>query len=224
MSLKSVIIAGAACALVASSAEAAGRFVNGSFEDGFTGWVYDEEQVHNPGEANHLAESGEVDQSYGPVDGTYIATIQANFTDTPVVLSQTFTTEGGLFSGSAAFLGEDFLPWNDSGYVRLYRLGGGEVSATSFDDGDGYEQLFYADIAGVGDWGYTPWTRFSIRLGAGTYRVEAGVIDRNDDRETSLLILDDFAMAVPEPGAWALMLTGFFGLGAALRRRRAALA
>lgn len=28
--------------------------------------------------------------------------------------------------------------------------------------------------------------------------------------------------AIPEPGAWALMLSGFFGLGAALRRRRAA--
>ena len=30
--------------------------------------------------------------------------------------------------------------------------------------------------------------------------------------------------AVPEPTAWAMMLLGFFGLGAALRRRRAALA
>ncbi len=27
--------------------------------------------------------------------------------------------------------------------------------------------------------------------------------------------------AIPEPAAWALMLTGFFGLGAAVRRRRA---
>ena len=30
--------------------------------------------------------------------------------------------------------------------------------------------------------------------------------------------------AVPEPATWALMLTGFFGLGLALRRRRAGLA
>jgi hypothetical protein len=28
--------------------------------------------------------------------------------------------------------------------------------------------------------------------------------------------------AVPEPATWAMMLIGFFGLGAALRRRRAA--
>ena len=32
-----------------------------------------------------------------------------------------------------------------------------------------------------------------------------------------------FSEGVPEPGAWALMLTGFAGLGAALRRRRSAL-
>jgi hypothetical protein len=29
---------------------------------------------------------------------------------------------------------------------------------------------------------------------------------------------------VPEPTTWAMMLTGFFGLGTTLRRRRAALA
>jgi hypothetical protein len=32
------------------------------------------------------------------------------------------------------------------------------------------------------------------------------------------------ALGVPEPAAWAMMLTGFFGLGSVLRRRRAALA
>ena len=31
-------------------------------------------------------------------------------------------------------------------------------------------------------------------------------------------------LGVPEPATWAMMLTGFFGLGSALRRRRAALA
>jgi len=37
--------------------------------------------------------------------------------------------------------------------------------------------------------------------------------------------LDEVALAaVPEPATWALMLTGFFGLGLALRRRRAGLA
>ncbi|MGZ6016329.1 MAG: PEPxxWA-CTERM sorting domain-containing protein, partial [Phenylobacterium sp.] len=32
------------------------------------------------------------------------------------------------------------------------------------------------------------------------------------------------AGGVPEPATWAMMLTGFFGLGSMLRRRRAALA
>ncbi|MGH6993058.1 MAG: PEPxxWA-CTERM sorting domain-containing protein, partial [Caulobacteraceae bacterium] len=30
----------------------------------------------------------------------------------------------------------------------------------------------------------------------------------------------ELAAAVPEPASWALMLAGFFGLGAALRARR----
>jgi len=217
MRLKSAIVAGvAACALLSAPAHAAGKFVNGSFEDGFTGWVVDEDQVHLPGLSNHFDAFGDLDKSYDPIDGYYLASLQANQTDTPVVLSQTFTTVGGLFSGWAAFLGEDFLPWDDEGAVTLYRLDADEVTPI------GQVTLFAEKISTVGDWGFTGWTQFSTRLEAGTYRLEAYVLDRNDDRESSRLILDNFAVAeVPEPATWALMITGFGAAGAALRRRKA---
>lgn len=220
MRLKSAIIAATAAALLAAPADAAGRFKNGSFEHELTGWTADEEQVFIVPFANHFDEFGAPDRSYDPIDGYYTAMLQANVTDEAVVLSQTFTTVGGLFSGNAAFLGEDYLPWDDSGYVRIYQLSDDSELAT-FNLADNPTELFFANITGVGDWGSTDWTRFSLRLGAGTYRVDVGVIDRNDDREPSILLVDAFAMSVPEPATWAMMIGGFFGLGAMLRRRRA---
>ena len=151
-----------------------------------------------------------------------MAILQAGFTDEIIFLTQTFSTSGGLFSGDAAFLGEDLLPWNDAGFVRLYRLPLGDDPLPVLPDDPA--NLFYEDIAGVGDYGFTDWKHFSIRLAPGDYRVEIGVVDNQDDREPSVLLVDNFSLSVPEPGAWALMLTGFFGLGVALRRRRAALA
>lgn len=54
----------------------------------------------------------------------------------------------------------------------------------------------------------------------------SGAWERYDDLELGVRISGD-AVAAPEPAAWALMLTGFLGAGAALRsarRRQAALA
>lgn len=224
MHLRSVIIAGVAAALLGSSAQAAGRFVNGSFEDGFEGWVTDESQVQAPGGAVHRDEFGDPDNEYDTIHGFRLAAMQADSTNTPVLLSQTFTTEnGGVFSGWAAFLGEDFLPWNDTGFLRIYQLAEADLFPAELAPNP--TELFYADISTVGDWGFTQWTKFSVALDPGTYRVEAGIIDVNDDRNLSVLILDKFQLTgVPEPSTWALMLAGFFGLGAALRRRRASLA
>ncbi|WP_293379098.1 PEPxxWA-CTERM sorting domain-containing protein [Phenylobacterium sp. SCN 70-31] len=41
-----------------------------------------------------------------------------------------------------------------------------------------------------------------------------------DDLNLTLRTADPVAAAVPEPGAWALMILGFGAAGAALRRRR----
>ena len=128
-------------------------------------------------------------------------------------MSQTFTTGGGWLSGWAAFLDEDGQ-YNDFAFVRVYN-----------DDGFNSE-LFRSNAFSVAPLGYTPWTRFYRQLGAGTYTLEAGIGNATDNFETSYLLLDSFAVTatIPEPASWAMMILGFFGLGAALRRRQSGLA
>lgn len=60
-------------------------------------------------------------------------------------------------------------------------------------------------------------------LGASGTIQGVGTLDRNPLRPINQLTLNGTLdlPAVPEPSAWALMLVGFFGLGATLRRRRA---
>ena len=72
----------------------------------------------------------------------------------------------------------------------------------------------------TGGLGYTPWTNFRLDLDPGTYTIEAGVVNFGDAFGESYLLLDAFKVSVPEPTTWALMILGFFGMGAALRRQR----
>lgn len=212
MGLKTSIVAGAvlaALALGAAPAQASTLF-NGSFENILTDWTADPSLVQTPGVFQHRDANGDADKQYDPVDGFILGVIQAGGGDFEVLVSQTFTTIGGLFSGSAAFLAEDDAGINDYGFVRI--LHNGNIL-----------ELFHSDVAAVGAFGYTEWTGFSTVLGAGTYTLEAGVANALDEFNPSFLLVDDFRLAeVPEPATWTLMLTGFLGLGAALRRRRVA--
>jgi hypothetical protein len=55
------------------------------------------------------------------------------------------------------------------------------------------------------------------RLGLGKYFIQVDHIAKNNELLTGGLDVN----AVPEPMAWALMVVGFVGIGAALRRRQA---
>lgn len=202
-------VACAAMLAVAPLAAQASTLVNGGFEGGLTGWTADTGLVQTPGVFYQRdADNNAVLPGYDPVEGWLFAAIQADQPDTPVLLSQSFWTSGGVFSGWAAFVGEDIEGFDDYGFVRIFD------AATS-------QTLFSTGIAALGDYGATPWTFFSVDLAPGTYTIEAGVANGFDDVNPSFLLVDGFAMAdVPEPAAWALMLAGFFGAGAALRRRR----
>jgi PEP-CTERM motif len=198
-----------ATAMAAGSATAA-RFQNGGFEDGFdgfAGWTMDPGLVQNPGVFVHRDEN-DLPTVFDPVSGFYMASLQADAADDPIMLSQTFDTVGGNFSGWVAFLGQDTQA--DFGFVRLLS---GDVEVA---------RLFDAGIAGLGAYNYTPWTKFSTTLGAGTYTIQAAVVNAGDGFNPSFLLLDDVRMTnVPEPAAWALMLVGFGASGTLIRRRRA---
>lgn len=208
----------AATLLGGSSAQAA-QLMNGSFEDVLDDWTANPMLVSIPPVFNHRNAQGEVDYTFNPIEGMRMAALMVNQPDDaqdgdppepPTTVVQTFTTSGGWFSGWAAFAAQDALPYNDFAFVRLYNA-------------DVDIDLFHSDVQTVGAFGYTLWTPFKTWLGAGEYTVEAGVGNRVDPFSPSYLLLDNFAVtaSIPEPTTWAMMLLGFFGLGAVIRRRRA---
>ena len=223
MRLKALTVASAVAAACFAAAPAqAIEFQNGSFESNLAGWTADPTLVANAGLWNHFNGLGELDATYLPKHGAHMAIVQAlqpqdakegDPPEPPTLLTQQFDTAGGWFQGWAAFLGRDELPFNDFAFVRVYS-----------DTRD--VQLFFADIQGVGNYGRTPWTKVYAYLQPGTYTFEAGVGNGFDPFRTSYLLLDNFRItdAIPEPSTWAMMIGGFFGMGAWLRRRRAAAA
>lgn len=195
---------------------------NGSFEDILSGWVADPFLLSISPEIYHRDANGVQDKRYKPIDGYMFAVmfadqpVDAVESDAPVApkrVSQTFTTDGGWISGYAAFFSPETPDYNDFAFVRVFN---------DFVD----FTLFQSDVVSIQPLGYTPWTRFYRQLGAGQYTVEAAIGNGTDNFNTSFLILDNFAVTatIPEPATWAMMILGFFGLGAMLRRRQSALA
>jgi hypothetical protein len=210
--LRSKVLAtavGAAAFGLAPFAAEASTLVNAGFEDDLSGWTVTPGFVHTTGSfVRRDADGAAVLPPYEPVEGDIFATIEADQPDAPTLLSQSFHTSGGLFSGWAAFVAEDEAAFDDFGFVRI-------IGAF------GEQTLFSRDIAAVGSYGATPWTFFSLTLAAGDYTIVAGASNAFDDLNPSYLLVDGFQMAeVPEPAAWSMMLLGFLGLGAVLRRRQ----
>lgn len=211
MTLKTLAL-GAVCAALLTAPAQAAVFVNPSFETGdLTGWS-------GGGLVQVVAEASDLFASvtYTATEGDSFAELTAGSeAGAYTLLTQAFTLNfTGRVSFDAAFLSFDVPEFNDDAYVRVYGSGLDTV-------------LFAADVVTVGDGGFTPWARFtSDLLGPGEYVFEAGVrnLDDADPAYSSKLLIDNVAIAVPEPAAWAMMLVGFGGLGAALRRRRAILA
>jgi len=223
----SVLFSACATAAVLALAPASAQAVilNGGFESNLDDWTADDDFVsitniffHRDAPDDRTGVGAAVFPPYEPLEGDFFAVLsggdQFAEPDTGLVtLQQTFHTDGGFFSGYAAFSAGDYAPYLDFGYVRL--TGPGGFSRTLFSSG----------VAAVGDYGRTPWTRFGEQLAAGEYLIEAGIANVGDDLQSSFLLLDGFGVrAVPEPATWATMILGFFGLGAMLRRRRAAAA
>lgn len=148
--------------------------------------------------------------SSGVGSGAAYATGSANFLSPIFVLAA-----GGQISFDATFQAGDYLPYNDYGLVRLFNVGSASWEPT----------LFYRDISMVGDYGNSGSQHVSASLAAGTYQLEGLVQNAIDGGYPSTLTVDNLAVtstATPEPGTWALMITGLVGVAGMARRRRQA--
>jgi len=122
-------------------------------------------------------------------------------------LSRSFNLKaGGTISGYAGFQANDYVPYNDSAYLK--------VNDTN---------LLSWDVAGVGNYGASGWTFFNfVAPTDGTYTLELGVANHGDNGLDSQAVIDGVQATgmVPETATWGMMVLGFGLAGSAIRRRR----
>jgi len=218
MLTKSHII-GAALALAIAAPAQAAVLVNSSFETGdLTGWDVSGAGVAVVTFSDDSAYPGPQGTQFTATDGDQFAELTAGDADQYVTLSQAFSlAAASRVSFNAAFLrfddesdnGDGTFLFNDDAYVRIYSTTTNEV-------------VFASSVLAVGQAFSTPWALFtSSKLAAGDYVFEAAVRNADDGEPTlaSKLVVDNVTTAVPEPATWGLMILGFAGVGAAVRRR-----
>lgn len=191
-------LAAAAASIAVASAPAQADPVNFGFEDAtLLNWS------GNGGTAFVTPTLGH----YLAKDGVIFGAVQAGLgTDVFTTLSRSFNLKaGGTISGYAGFLSNDYLPFNDSAYVK--------VNTTD---------LLYWDVSAVGDYGESGWTFFNfVAPTDGVYTLQLGVANHGDNNLDSQAVIDAIHATgmVPEAASWAMMVLGFGLAGAALRTR-----
>jgi len=118
-------------------------------------------------------------QGYTAPDGNYFATVMAGCATN--TLAQTFTARAGqTLTGWSFFKANDYLPYNDSGAVRLSIAGGGTTAT-----------VFSSSIGQVGSYGGTPWQRWTYTVPAdGQYTISASSTNSWDCANPSAVGLD----------------------------------
>lgn len=201
MKFKSLLCAAAIAVSAIASGAQANLLVNGSFETGdLTGWTSNTGFGLNP-----------FGTAYGAgMDGTYWHWLSGN--EQNITTSQIVSLAAGTYD-LTFIMASEFTP--------------GDSLRVSVDGGAG--TLFSAPAYNPGGFNGGYWTNwvsqsYSFTATAGTHTItfdtvglNAGSFDVGLDK-VSL----DAAGGVPEPATWGLMMVGLGGIGAVLRRRRAA--
>ncbi|THD55625.1 PEPxxWA-CTERM sorting domain-containing protein [Phenylobacterium sp.] len=134
-----------------------------------------------------------------------------------------FTDSTGFREGSVGangMLSQTFIDDVGGSLTLDFDFGGDAGGSTGYQ----YVSFDGTTIAGsyVDTTNGSPYQHYTFALGAGT---GSDTITFNGRNDPSYNTLDNVAITqtagVPEPTSWALMLSGFFGAGAFLRRRRA---
>ena len=234
--MKRFVVAAAAAvaglAIAGAASASSNLIVNGSFENGtvadpFAGWIhtgsssdgynaviitYGNTLPYPQGAFSELIPPDSVSSSPDPV-GTHAAYFVGDFSDES--LSETLTLAAGTYE-----LGFDaYAPANGLHNSDVNVKGDGDFTATV-----GGVQLLDAQISS-----FEPqtWTAFRATIvvpeggqnGDTTFTFSTNFFPSND------VVIDGVfltAVGVPEPASWALMMLGFGGLGAMMRRQRRA--
>lgn len=144
------------------------------------------------------------------------ASFGAGATGDPGSLTQTaFLAKGDKVRGCVGFLGGDYAPFDDQGYFSVFD---GNVKTNIFASGIVTSPGGIWGAPPVGDYGWTGWLywEYTATL-SGAHTFELGAFNQGDNVLASWAVLDTF---VPEPGTWAMMITGFGLVGLAARQRR----
>ena len=186
----------AGLALSGASAHATEYLTNGSFETGdLTGWTF-------------TGNTGFFDLQCGPGAEDGSCFIHDGAPSSDAIFSQTFADNpGDQLTVSGWINGKNPVPFPAFSHV-LFVFNGDTI----YDSGSS------TPTSGGANNDYVNIVRNVTATGNDTFEVHV----RNDPYYTEL---DNFSIATtgaPEPAAWALMLGGFFGAGALLRRRTAA--
>jgi hypothetical protein len=201
---KLLAVASAALALsMASGAQSAELIVNGGFEAGASPWVFSGGGVVTEADYNVCC-------GFTTTHPTnHIAALGGGNQSGTFTVSQSFATVvGSLYSVS-------------------YRIGavGSQGQAVTVNFGS---QFILLTLLGTTNFGASFQTLTGSFVGSGfdTFRVSVTTFPDNTDT-----VVDDVSITgaavpagVPEPATWAMMILGFFGAGAMVRRRYAAFA
>ena len=196
----------------------AGTIVNGGFEDGLNNWA----ALLPTSVAAVTAATAYNGTTYNAVEGSKFALISGGSlplqgfigqpTDGALLLTGLTVNSGEALTFSWAFLGKDYLPFDDFGGVSF----NGVVNGASFN-----QTTTLASIGSVGDRGDSGWKTFSFTPnGNFVGSITFFAANKGDTVNVSQFAVDNLQIAaVPEPETYAMFLAGLGIMGAVARRR-----